>query len=449
MRVTVVGAGYVGLVTGVCLATKGHDVTCVDLDSEIVRSLNNAVPHFHERDLDGLLKAALRDGTFHATAALAPTLARSEIVLIAVGTPLRNGTIDLTAIRAAAIELGSFLGNSQAFMSVVVKSTVIPGTTDTVVRKELESTSGKILGEFGLGMNPEFLREGEAIADFMEPDRIVLGHEDPRTLKILEKLYSPWNCEKLRVNSRTAELIKYANNALLAVQISAVNEIANLASALGNINVNDVIEGVHLDKRWNPIRAGSRVRPSILSYLVPGCGFGGSCLPKDIRALCAQGLARGMPMHLLNAVLMVNDAQPFKVVETLEREIGDLNGKSCLLLGLSFKPETDDVRESVSIRIAHALLAKGASVVAHDPVAMNNFTNAIGSLSNVLRLTEDWRSELNQVDIIVVATKWPEYHEIASMDLGERVVFDARQMFKPDEILKARYLSLGRRLADS
>jgi UDPglucose 6-dehydrogenase len=261
MKLAVVGTGYVGLVSGVCLAAKGHDVTCVDLNPAIVERLNRAEPTIHERGLPELLAEVHGAGNFRATTEIARALDGAEAVLLAVGTPSENGVIDLTYIRAAARDIGSVLRDRAGYLSVIVKSTVVPGTTDTVVRQEIEDASGKVLGQgFGLGMNPEFLREGEAIEDFMEPDRVVLGHEDAQTLDVLRRMYAPWDVDKPEVNTRTAEMIKYANNCLLATQISAVNEIANLAAAVGGIDVMDVMAGVHLDKRWNPILGQGRVR---------------------------------------------------------------------------------------------------------------------------------------------------------------------------------------------
>lgn len=442
MRVAIVGSGYVGLVSGVCLAAKGHDVTCVDVNPDVVLTLNDGVPHIYERHLNDLLRDVLRERRFRATTDLAATLVGVDAAIIAVGTPSHDGVIDLTHIRGVAREIGGFLRTSGKFLSVIVKSTVIPGTTDTVVGGEVAAASGKRLGQFGLGMNPEFLREGEAVDDFMQPDRIVMGHDDDRSLAIMRDLYAPWSCDKLYVNTRTAELIKYANNVLLATQISLANEIANLATAIGRIDIMDVVKGVHLDKRWSPISADGRVSPAILTYHVPGCGFGGSCFPKDVQALRSQGMERGLPMRMLNAILDVNEAQPLQVADILEREEGSLSGKNCLLLGLAFKPDTDDVRESASLKIAGALLGKGARVTAHDPVAVVNFKRAMGAEAAALSFVDDWRSAVSHSDIIVIATKWPEYDEITRMDLEGRIIFDARRMLKADALKGARYLSI-------
>jgi len=442
MNVCVVGTGYVGLVSGVCLAARGHQVVCVDLRPDVVETLNGGPPHIHERALPELLDEVRTAGRFRATLSLADGLEKAAVVLLAVGTPSSEGKIDLTYIRGAAGEIGAHLPKLGRFVSVVVKSTVVPGTTDTIVRGILEETSGYKLGEFGLGMNPEFLREGEAVGDFMNPDRIVLGHEDERTRELLEELYAPWNCEKLAVNTRTAEMIKYANNCLLATQISAVNELANLAAALGGVDIMDVMRGVHADRRWSPIQEnGSRVRPEILTYLVPGCGFGGSCFPKDVQALRSQGNVTGTPMRLLDAVLDVNDDQPSQVATLLRRHFGNLSGKRVLVLGLAFKPETDDVRESASEKIMTDLRAQGAEVLAHDPIATANAKSAWPGLD--VNYVQDWEAALGDCDAVIVATKWPEYRKLAAAPLNGTVIVDARRFFHASEFSSNAYLAIG------
>jgi UDPglucose 6-dehydrogenase len=444
MKLAVVGTGYVGQVSGVCLAAKGHDVTCVDNNLSIVERLNRGEPTIYERDLPELLAKVRGSGNFRASSEIVSALDAADMVLIAVGTPCENGIIDLRYVRSVARELGEYIKTHDRHISVVVKSSVVPGTTDTVVHEEIAKASGKCHGAFGLGMNPEFLREGEAIEDFMKPDRIVLGNEDEKTLRRLEDLYAPWTAEKIRVNTRTAEMIKYANNALLATQISAVNEIANLSAALGGIDVMDVLQGVHLDKRWNPITDSGRASPLILTYLVPGCGFGGSCLPKDVQALRSLGEQHGLPMQMLAAVLDVNEAQPRQVIDIIERDLQDLELRTVLVLGLAFKPGTADVRESASLKIVAALLEKGARVMAHDPVATNHFRKALGVLAGKVEFVEDWRACLNEADVVVLATRWPEYADVASAELSGKVLFDARRMLTPTTVGGAKYLSIGR-----
>ena len=447
MQLAIVGTGYVGLITGVCLSARGHDVTGVDVSVDVVDSLNKGKPHIYERHLDEILSSVLAAERFRATTNLATALDRAELVMIAVGTPSVDGAIDLRHVRDCARAIGQQLRQDTRQRSVVVKSTVLPGTTDGLVRAEIEAASGLRFGQFGLGMNPEFLREGDAVDDFMRADRIVLGHEDDRTLQRLQNLYAMWDCDKLCVNTRTAELIKYANNVILATQISTMNEIANLASAIGGIDVMDVVRGVQLDARWSPVRDGHRITPDIVRYLVPGCGFGGSCFPKDVQALRARGSELGLPMAILGAVLAVNEAQPQQVIDILIKEVPDLDRRTCLVLGLAFKPETDDVRESASVKIVQGLAQRSKTVLVHDPVAATNFARTLSADARLVSSVDgDWQSAVRTSDVIVVATAWKEYRALAELDLTGKVLFDARRMFRPSELVGARYLAIGRRL---
>lgn len=447
MNIAVVGTGYVGLVSGVCLAEAGHHVTCVDLRSEVVAALNSGQPHFHEPGLPELLRSTIAAGRFRATLNLEEALNQAAMVLVAVGTPSLDGRIDTSIVSDAVAQIGRHLKDRGRFLSVVIKSTVVPSTTDTEVRATLEKHSGLTLGEFGLGMNPEFLREGNAVDDFMNPDRVVLGYEDPKTLELLDEAYRPWNCEKVRVNTRTAEAIKYANNALLATQISAVNELANLCFEVGGVDVREVMEGVHLDKRWSPVTPAGRIRPDILTYLVPGCGFGGSCFRKDVEALRTQGRDRGLPMRMLQAVLDVNDEQPMQIVRQLSGALGDLKGRRILMLGLSFKPNTDDIRDSTSLTIIRRLADQGASVTAHDPIAIQNAREALGAVP--VRYVDDWLEPVTANDAVVVATSWPEYRALAEPQhahrVKDRVLVDGRRMFQPSDFPDSTYLTIGRR----
>jgi len=280
----------------------------------------------------------------------------------------------------------------------------------------------------------------------MNPDRIVLGHEDDKTLELLRELYCPWTCDKLAVNTRTAEMIKYANNSLLATQISAVNELANLCSELGGIDVQEVMEGVHLDKRWSPITETGRVRPGILTYLVPGCGFGGSCFPKDVQALRTLGHDSGLPMRMLQSVLDINEDQPLQVVRLLKSSLGSLAGRTVLLLGLAFKPDTDDVRESASLKIIRELSAERCVIIAHDPVATANARVELKDLE--IEFVADWKPALQSADAVVVATKWSEYTALSEPEsarhLDAKPLVDARRMFRPEDVPRAIYLTIGR-----
>jgi UDPglucose 6-dehydrogenase len=322
---------------------------------------------------------------------------------------------------------------------------VVPGTTDDVVRPILEEASGKTAGvDFGVGMNPEFLREGEAVDDFMNPDRIVLGGIDERTLGALAEVYAPFgDVDVLRTGNRTAEMIKYTSNSLLATLISFSNEIANLCAALGGIDVTDVMEGVHLDKRFSPIMEdGTRIRPGFTTYLEAGCGFGGSCFPKDVKALIAHGKRAGAPMRVLDSVMAVNENQPAKMMELLRDRLPVLAGKTVAVLGLAFKPGTDDMRESPAIPIVNTLRDAGAHVRAYDPVAQHEAEPILGT--DGIRYLDKVETTLVGADAVMIVTRWPEFAKLPSLLDAldtDPVVVDGRRMIAPDSV--ANYEGIG------
>jgi UDPglucose 6-dehydrogenase len=295
VNISIIGTGYVGLVTGACLAEKGHRVICVDVDEEKVRTIGQGIPPFFEVGLKELLRKHI-NARFRATTDLRRSVVEADLSLIAVGTPFDGKEIDLSYVKEAARQIGDALKEKTEYSVVVVKSTVVPGTTDDVVRPILEQASGKRVGkDFGLGMNPEFLTEGQAVADFMNPDRIVLGAIDDKSMRLMVELYDGFDGTPiLKTNNKTAEMIKYASNAMLATQISFANEIGNLCSTLGGVDVVDVMKGVHLSYYLRPrTKDGQRVQAPISSFLEAGCGFGGSCLPKDVKALVVHGKGGG------------------------------------------------------------------------------------------------------------------------------------------------------------
>ena len=448
MKVSIIGTGYVGLISGLCLASKGHKVKCYDNNIRIIESLNKGIPTIYEEGLDSILKLNLKSKNFKAELISEKTNFESELIIIAVGTPSEEGKIDLKYIREVSKLIGRVLKSNDKFLSIIIKSTVIPGTTDTIVRKIIEENSGKKLGQFGLGMNPEFLREGNAIDDFMNPDRVVIGYEDNKTKKLLMKLYSPWKCDKIYVNTRSAEMIKYANNSLLATQISTANELANIASAIGNIDIMDVMNGVFADKRWSPIlKNNNRISPEILTYLIPGCGFGGSCFPKDVQALRTKAYEVGLKPSILDAVLKVNTKQPQQVISSLKESMGELKEKKVLLLGLAFKPGTDDIRESISIKLANILLNENARIFAHDPIAIKESQKLFKKSKNI-KFVESWEENIPNVDIIILATKWEEYKKLLKIEfqkkIKDKVFYDLRRFFKPSDFPDCHYLTIGR-----
>jgi UDPglucose 6-dehydrogenase len=445
MNITVIGTGYVGLVSGVCLASKGHNVTCVDIRKDVVENLNKGILHIYERGLEQLLHQVIKDNYFRVTTNINEALNQSNVIILAVGTPSENGKIDLTQIKKASIEIGNYIKKSDEFISVIIKSTVIPTTTDTFIKNIIEETSGKKLGDFGLGMNPEFLREGEAVIDFINPDRIVIGYEDEQTKQYLEEIYSSWDCDKIYVNTRTAEMIKYTNNTLLANLISINNELANLASEIGNIDYNNVIKGVISDKRWSPIIKNKRITPSITTYFTPGAGFGGSCFPKDIQAIRTQGEDLGLSMDITNAVLNINEIQPSRVLNTLKKRYSNLTDKNILLLGLAFKPGTDDIRESSSLKILSSLLNHNIKVIAHDPIAVEHTKKQ--HYNSGLTFTNNWIKEINNVDVIIIGTNWSEYLKLKDYFslIKEKniLLFDTKRLFTITEIKDINYLTFG------
>ena len=444
MNVSVVGTGYVGLVSGVCLAEKGHTVVCVDVDADKVEKTNKGIPIIYEVGLEELLKKNV--GTrFKATTNLRQAVLESDLSLIAVGTPYQGNEIDLGYIKEVSRQIGTVLREKPAYHVVVVKSTVVPGTTQDVVLSILEKFSGKKAGvDFGVGMNPEFLREGAAVEDFMMPDRIVIGGIDEKTLDTMEKLYKVFDgVDKVRTNPKTAEMIKYTSNSLLATMISFSNEIGNLCSALGDIDVVDVMKAVHLDKRLCPfLPDGSRIVPHFTTYLEAGCGFGGSCFPKDVKALIAHGKKAGQSMSLLQSVIEVNEQQPLHVVDIVKKHFPNMQGLRLAVLGLAFKPGTDDLRESPAIPIVKELIASGAVVQAFDPVAQTEAKKIFGDHQIVY--SKNISEALNRVEAVIVLTRWDEFAGLSSLLADKEpqpLLVDGRRMM--DKRQFARYSGIG------
>ncbi len=367
MIVTIIGTGYVGLVTGACLASKGHTVRCVDVSEERVSLIRAGRTPFYEPGLEELLRDGLASGRLSATTSLESAMQASELSLIAVGTPAKGEDPDLSFLENAAAQIGAQLPALGRYHVVAVKSTVMPGTTRNIVQPTLEITSGLLLGEFGLCMNPEFLREGSAVEDFRTPDRIVIGQADARSGDVLERLYRPYDCDKLHVSLEEAELTKYASNSLLSVLISFGNELAGLCEATPGADLETVMEALYLDRRLSPAGPAGRIRPEVLSYLRAGIGFGGSCLPKDVNALRVYGKRLAVGTPLLDAVIATNAHRPAQVVNLAEAALGNLVGKTIALLGLAFKNGTDDLRSSPALAVFHALEDRGANVQAYDP----------------------------------------------------------------------------------
>jgi UDPglucose 6-dehydrogenase/GDP-mannose 6-dehydrogenase len=443
VNICIIGAGYVGLVTGLCFAERGHHVTCVDSDPVKVDSIRRGVAPFHEAGLDHLLARNL-DSRFYAQTRLDGVVSKADILFICVGTPFRRGYIDLSQVVNAAKQIGMALAHPTGYKVVVVKSTVIPGTTNGVVREKLEEASGLRVGkDFGLGMNPEFLTEGSAVADFMTPDRIVIGGIDKRSQKILSSVYAGWpEAPRILTNNSTAEMIKYTSNSVLATLISFSNEIARLCSAVGSVDVVDVLNGVHQSAYFShQLPDGRRVVAPITSFLGAGCGFGGSCLPKDVSALAAQGKTYGLDMPLLSSVLEVNRCQPEHFVKLADKHYPNMVGVKVAVLGLAFKPDTDDIRESPALAIISLLKRRGAMIRVYDPVARPSGHPEMAGVELVASLVDAVRD----AEIVFLITRWEEFMQLNSVLAGlgrDPLVVDGRRMLNPGDF--KRFEGIGR-----
>lgn len=443
MKVSIVGTGYVGLVTGACLAEAGHTVVCVDVEPRKVEMINEARAPIHEAGLPELLRRHAGRG-LRATTDLAAAVAATDLTFIAVGTPASGGKIDLQYVERAASEIGAALRHKRGYHTVIVKSTVIPGTTLGVVRTAVEAASGKVAGDrLGLGMNPEFLTEGTAVADFTRPDRLVLGGVDARTHGALRELYEGFDpaVPRIMTNPTTAEMIKYASNAVLATMISFSNEIARLCTAVGGVDAIDVMRGVHQAMYFTTRRAGQVITAPIASFLEPGCGFGGSCLPKDVTALVGQGRELGLSLNLLQSVLDVNRGQADEVLSLIGRHFDSLRDVSVAVLGIAFKPDTDDVRESPAFPIIRRLKERGARVTAYDPVARPSENAELAGVA----LATSMREAIADAEVVVVVTRWPEFSALAdALRASGRspLVVDGRRILDPGSF--DRYEGIGR-----
>jgi UDPglucose 6-dehydrogenase len=435
MNVCVIGTGYVGLVTGACFAEFGVSVICADKDAAKIESLQAGKIPIYEPGLDALVARNVEQGRLSFTTETPDAIKASLVVFIAVQTPtLEGGGTDLRAVEGVAREIGRALNG---YKVVVTKSTVPVGATQRVkelIREELEAASRD--ESFSVASNPEFLREGAAIGDFMRPDRVVIGAEDDAARAILRDLYRPLYLNEtpfVFTNVATSELTKYAANAFLATKISFINEFANLCETVGG-DVQALARGIGLDGRIGK------------KFLHAGPGFGGSCFPKDTRAAAHFARALGGSLEVVEATVRVNEAQRARMVDKIERAVGGLGGKTIALLGLSFKPETDDMRDAPSIDIAKGLAARGAALRAFDPVAMRAAEPHLPGVT----LCKDAYQACEAADAVVVITEWNQFRllDLARVraSLRRPVLIDLRNVYEPDAMQKAgfEYTSVGR-----
>ena len=412
MKITIIGGGYVGLVTGACFADTGHDVTINDVDPAKVAMINEKRAPIFEPGLESILIRAV--GKNLQASLSYDSVSTSDLTFICVGTPPDDdGSANLTYIESASRSIGAALQKSTGFHVVVVKSTVPPGTTETVVRPAVLASAHKTGDEIGFAMNPEFLREGRAIEDFRNPDRIVIGSSQQQAGDRVAEVYRTFSAPVVRTGLAAAEMIKYTSNAFLATKISFANEIGNICKELG-IDVYEVMKGVGLDQRIGP------------KFLDAGAGFGGSCFPKDVSSLSVLAGRAGVDPKILRAVLEVNEEQPYRLVALLEKRAGNLSGKRIAVLGLAFKDNTDDVRDSRSIPVIHALLKKGARVVAFDPMAGSNMQKIFPAIGYAGSAAE----ALKGADGCLVMTEWPEFGRIDKEFelMTHRIVIEGRRI---------------------
>lgn len=436
MNIAIVGTGYVGLVSGACFAEMGIDVTCVDINPEKIKCLLNGEIPIYEPGLDDLVKRNVEAGRLHFTTDLTTCLDNVEVVFSAVGTPPdEDGSADLQYVLEVARTFGR---NIKKYTILVTKSTVPVGTAKkvkAVIEEELTKRDEQI--DFEVASNPEFLKEGAAIKDFMSPDRVVVGVESDRAKKVMERLYRPFQMNNYRLyfmDIPSAEMTKYAANAMLATRISFMNDIANLCDLVG-ANVDMVRKGIGADTR-----IGSK-------FLYPGCGYGGSCFPKDVKALTRTAREYGYTMGVIEAVEAVNERQKEIVVKKLQDKLGTLRGKTIALWGLAFKPETDDMREAPALVVIEKLLEAGASVKVYDPVAMDECRRRIGDR---VVYCKDMYDVVIDADALAVLTEWKEFRipswSVIKRVMKQPVLVDGRNIYSKDEVIAEgfEYAAIGK-----
>ncbi|MFT7485291.1 MAG: UDPglucose 6-dehydrogenase [Candidatus Paceibacteria bacterium] len=431
MRIAVVGTGYVGLVAGTCFAESGNNVVCIDIDENKIRRLLDGIVPIYEPGLEELLKRNVHDGRLSFTTDYAKGMKDAQVVFIAVGTPPgEDGSADLKYVLAAARSIGE---NMTGYTVVVDKSTVPVGTADkvTAVLQEVATHA------FDVVSNPEFLKEGAAIDDFLKPDRVVIGSDSERAAKTMDELYSPFvrtGNPIIHTDVKSAELTKYAANAMLATRISFMNEIANICTRVG-ANVNHVRAGIGTDER-----IGSR-------FLFSGCGYGGSCFPKDVQAIVKTAEQHGYDFKILKAVEEVNERQKHVLFERAKEHFGDLKGKHFALWGLAFKPNTDDMREAPAIVLCNELLAAGATVTAYDPEAMEEAKEHY--LGDTIKYADKPMDALDGADALIIVTEWNEFRrpdfEAIKDSLEHAVIIDGRNIHSREvvEAMGFTYYAIG------
>lgn len=447
MKVTIVGTGYVGLVTGISLAILGNKVFCVDSDKEKISIIKKGKSYFYEPDIEKYLKKVINEKRLDATENLEESVIKSDVTIIAVGTPTIKNKANLSYIIQATTQIAKALAKINKYHTVVIKSTVLPGVTEKIVKPLLEKYSNKKIGEFGLCMNPEFLREGSALADALNPDRIIIGQIDKRSGEEFAKIYKKLQVTKIFTSLATAEMTKYTSNALFATLISFSNEIARISENIDKVDVVDVWKGVHHDRRLSAMSGGKIIKPTVLSYLFSGCGYGGSCFPKDTKALAGFADELGVKASLIKSVININKTQPGRIIILLKKALGiNLKSKKIAVLGLTFKPDTDDLRESPAFPVIHELLNEGAQVISHDPLAYkNDIPKKLNNLPIVL--AKSAQEAVKGADAAIIITSWGEYIKLPpqffKQNMKQPILVDGRRIYNKQTFLDAGVIYKG------
>ena len=438
MRLSIFGLGHVGLTLAACLADSGFQVLGYDVDDEKIQTISNGRAPFYEPGLDILIGKAISSKRLRLVSDPEEAVLDSDITFITVGTPEKSdGSVDLTYVNQVLKSIGLALGRKREYHLVVLRSTVPPGTSREAV-KALERVSGKKSGkDFGFCFNPEFLREGNAVQDTLHPDRIIIGELDEKSGNFLKDFYRRFYSGEvppiLRTTLDTAELIKYAANAFLAMKVSFINMIARLCEKIPHADVEVVARGIGLDKRIGA------------HFLKAGLGFGGSCFPKDLKALLAFAKRLNVRLPLVEATLQINEDQPLRAVQMAEELLGDLKGKRVAILGLAFKPNTNDMRNAVSIKLINELLKRDTMVVAYDPAAIDNAKRIFG---NKIRYAKSARECLRGAEAAIIVTEWDEFKQLTPDDfikcMKHPIMIDGRRIYDPDQIsIKLTYKAIG------
>jgi UDPglucose 6-dehydrogenase len=425
-RIAILGTGYVGLVAAAVFAEREFDVLTSSQDIDKVKMINSGKPPFYEKDLEAIIDKTIKTGKLRAVLGREEAVQNSDICFIAVATPsLMSGEADLSLIKDTTKAIGKSLSQKDRYTLIVARSTIVPGTTRNVIIPLLEEHSGKKAGkDFGVCMSPEFLRQGAAVEDTRNPDSVVIGEYDQRSGEVLEafcKQLYPNDVPILRMNLESAEMVKYGRNTFLAMNISFINEMARIAEVIPGIDIYEVVKGIGADWRINP------------AFLNAGVGYGGSCFPKDVQALISFAQLREIEPILLETVEEVNLQQAAHVVSLAKQELGNLKGKRIALLGLSFKPGTDDMREAPSIKVANHLYAQDAEIIAYDPKAIPNAKNRF--IRNTIKIdyAESIEACLQNADCCIIITEWDEFKalkpEIFNENMKQSIIIDGRRIF--------------------